>query len=251
MDLSANVLIAAGASPAMVNAVEECADFCRISAGLSINVGTALTPDWVEAMNVAAEAAAESGVPWVLDPVGMGATPHRNQCTLRLLERRPTLVRGNASEVLALAAACKLLDGGPSRGKGVDATDGVEAAGPAAIALARHYGSAVAVSGPVDLLTDGRRVVRVANGTPLLPRITASGCALSSLCAAYLAVDKADPLAAAAAAFLHYCVAAERAAALPEVRGPGTLRVHLLDCLYSLTPEALEAAASYTVTDAP
>eukprot|EP00668_Euglena_longa_P045703 GGOE01061382.1.p1 GENE.GGOE01061382.1~~GGOE01061382.1.p1 ORF type:complete len:282 (+),score=39.04 GGOE01061382.1:24-869(+) len=249
MDLSANVLIAAGASPAMVNAAEECADFCRISASLSVNVGTALTPHWLEAMDVAVKAAASNKVPWVLDPVGMGATEHRNRCTLRLLEQRPTVVRGNASEILALAGGCQQRQEGPGRGKGVDAVDDVDEAGPSAISLAKRYGCVIAVSGPVDFITDGRRVVRISNGTPLLARITASGCALSSLCAAYLAVAKDNPLGATVAAFLHYCVAAEQATTLREVRGPGTLRVHLLDCLHSLTPETLEAAASFTVDD--
>src|SRR5690606_30463773 len=154
----------------------------------------------------AVQGAAAVGTPWVLDPVATGALPVRTRLADELVALRPTAIRGNASEILALAG---LGEGG----RGVDATDTPDAASDAARALAERWGSTVAVSGRVDLITDGRGVIRIANGDALLTRVTGGGCALGAVMAAFLGAARSsgtDALAAVAAATLVYTVAAER-----------------------------------------
>ena len=168
MNVMANVMLAAGASPAMVHAPEEVQEFAAIASALTINIGTLSAP-WVEAMALAAQAARAAGRPWVLDPVAVGATGFRRKAGARLLALGPTVIRGNASEILALAGAT-------AAGKGADAADEVAAAEAAATRLAKDNGLVVAVTGPVDFVTDGTRAARIANGHPMMPKITALGC---------------------------------------------------------------------------
>ncbi|MEL6206822.1 MAG: hydroxyethylthiazole kinase [Pseudomonadota bacterium] len=231
MNVAANVLLAAGASPAMVHAEEEAADFARIAGALTINIGTLSAP-WVASMEAAARAANDARVPWVLDPVAVGATAFRTQTAASLLEFAPTVVRGNASEILALAGL-----GGA--GRGVDAGDTVAAAESAANALALRTGGVVAVTGSVDYVTDGETSVRIANGHAMMPRVTALGCALTCLVGAFLA-GAPSPLRATSAALAYYGVAGERAAAKAE--GPGTFATHFLDALAEIDGKALNAA---------
>jgi hydroxyethylthiazole kinase len=168
-------------------------------------------------------AAREAHTPWVLDPVAVGALRLRTALAEEFVALSPTIVRGNPSEVLALAGAA----GG---GRGVDSTAGVEEAVDAARDLARRTGSVVAVSGAVDHVTDGRTVVEVPGGDVLLTKVTGAGCALGALMAAFAAVS-ATPLDAAVAASRLMAQAAERAAAV--ARGPGSFAVALLDELAS------------------
>lgn len=233
---TANVLLAVGAAPVMVDIVGEAGIFAQVASGLLINLGTP-TPEQRDASLEAAGAATAAGTPWVLDPVAIGALPVRTALARALAERRPTAIRGNASEVLALA-------GLSAGGRGVDATDTTDAALDAAVLLARTHGSVVAVSGPVDLITDGTRFVRIANGHPLLTRVTGGGCALGALIAAFLGSARAvgaDALTAVAAATLVYTIAAERAAGAAS--GPGGFAVALLDALDAVQPGDLAAAA--------
>jgi hydroxyethylthiazole kinase len=223
MTLSANVLIAAGASPIMSAAPEEAAELAGMSGALVVNIGT-LTAGWVAGAHAAVGGANAAGRPWVLDPVGVGATAFRRETAGALIAQRPLVIRGNASEIMALA------EGGPG-GKGVDSTTAAEVAGAAARALARRVGSVVVVTGAVDLVTDGGRTLTVANGHELLTRTTASGCALSALVGAWVSV-LADPLEAAAGALAAYGVAAELAAA--QAGGCGTFVAALLDALGAL-----------------
>ena len=223
MTLSANVLIAAGASPIMSAAPEEAGDLAGFSGALVVNIGT-LTHDWVEGARAAIRGARIAGRPWVLDPVGVGATAFRRDTTRALIAQGPRIIRGNASEIMALA-------GGAAGGKGVDSTAAAEAAAEAARALARDTGAVVAVTGAVDLVTDGTRTLTVANGHELLTRTTASGCALTALIGAWVAV-LADPLEATAGALAAYGVAAELAA--PKSAGCGTFVPALLDALGAL-----------------
>ena len=223
MTMSANVLIAAGASPIMSAAPEEAAALAAMSGALVVNIGT-LTRDWIEGAHAAVGGAAGTGRPWILDPVGVGATEFRRETTDSLLARRPRIVRGNASEIMAMAGAT----GG---GRGVDSTAGAEAAADAARRLADASGAVVAVTGVVDLVTDGTRVVRVANGHELLTRTTASGCALTALIGAWAAVLE-DALEATAGALATYGVAAELAAA--RAQGCGSFVPALLDALGAL-----------------
>lgn len=228
MDITANALLAVGASPAMAHAAEEVEDFVGIAQALVVNIGT-LSPGWVDAMARAAERAGEQGKPWVLDPVGAGATPYRTRVAGELLRRRPTVLRGNASEILALSGAA-------ARTRGVDSVDAPEHALELARAMAREEGAVVAVTGAVDYVTDGERVLSVSNGHPMMTRITALGCTATALTAAFLAVESDAVLATAQAlAVLGLC--GEIAAR--DAEGPGSLRWRLLDALYRLDEEAL------------
>ncbi|WP_337004195.1 hydroxyethylthiazole kinase [Microbacterium sp. LB12] len=233
---TANVLLAVGAAPAMVDIVGEAGSFAGVASGVLINLGTP-TPEQRSASIEAVTGAAESGTPWVLDPVAIGALPVRTALAHELAARRPTAIRGNASEILALA-------GHSAGGRGVDATDSTDAAADAALALAHEYGSVVAVSGPIDFVTDGERVLRLANGHELLTRVTGGGCALGAVMAAFLGAARAtahDALTAVAAANLVYTIAAERAAAVAA--GPGSFAVGLLDALAAVGPEDVIAEA--------
>jgi len=233
---TANVLLALGAAPAMVDIVGEAGPFAGAASGLLVNLGTP-TPEQREASRGAVAGALAAATPWVLDPVAIGTLPVRTALAHELAARRPTAIRGNASEILALA-------GHSSGGRGVDATDGTEAAAAAARELADRHGSVVAVSGPVDLLTDGERVIRIANGHELLTRVTGGGCALGAVMAAFLGASRGtgtDALTAVAAATLVYTVAAEQAA--EASRGPGSFTVGLLDALSAVTPADLRDRA--------
>lgn len=226
MDLTANALLAIGASPAMVLAREEVEEFAELAGSLVVNVGT-VTTDSAQAMRAAVAAAEAAHTPWVLDPVAVGPLRLRTELCVELLERRPAIVRGNGSEVLALA-------GQATGGRGVDSVAGSAEAVPAAMELAERTDAVVAVSGAVDQITDGRRVVRVPGGHELLTLVTGTGCALGALMAAFLTAAD-SPLEAAVAASAVLAAAAERAAV--AARGPGGFRAALLDELYALGQE--------------
>ncbi len=235
MDISANALLAAGASPAMVHAREEVREFTAISRALALNIGT-LSPAWVEAMHLAADEAVARGIPWVLDPVGVGATTYRTHTSHALMARRPTVIRGNASEILALAA-------GTAGTGGVDASHASDDVVDVARGLAARTGSVVAMTGSTDYVTDGTRTIAITNGHPLMARVTAVGCTATALTAAACAVEP-DALAAAAAALVFLGVCGERAA--EGAPGPGTFRVRLIDALADVTPDDLLADARLT-----
>lgn len=230
MDLSANALLAAGASPAMVHAREEAADFARVADAVVVNIGT-LSPHWVDAMHDAVEVAAGRPVPWVLDPVAVGVTPYRTKTAVDLLDRRPSVLRGNASEILALSGAAE-------GGRGVDSAHEAADAVEAARELAGRTGGVVAVTGAEDVVTDGERIVTVRGGHPMMSRITALGCAASALVGAFSAV-RDDTLRATVGALALLGLAGGRAA--DGAAGPGTLRLRLLDELYSLDEATVTA----------
>lgn len=231
-NVTANALLALGAAPAMADLPGEAGPFAAIASGVLINLGTPYAEQREGAVEAAASANA-AGTPWVLDPVAVGALAVRTELAARLLEHRPTIVRGNASEIIAVA-------GQGAGGRGVDATDDVDASLPAATALAARTGGVVAVSGAVDLVTDGERTVRVSNGTPLLTRITGGGCALGAVIAAFASVDD-DPLATTVAAVASYTIAAELAAEGDP--GPGSFQPRFLDALDALRPADIHALA--------
>jgi hydroxyethylthiazole kinase len=231
MTISANVLLAAGASPAMVHAAEEAEDFSAIASSLSINIGT-LSPDWVRSMKIAAECYGRRGKPWLLDPVGVGATRLRDRTAAELIALRPTAIRANAGEILALA-------GQIGATKGVDSTAGSNAAVGAAIRLAQSAGAIVAVTGETDYVTDGQKLVAIEGGHPLMPLSTALGCGLSSLCAAFLAV--AEPMEALVSGLTVYAAAGKIAGS--GLKGPGHLPAELCDALYNLREAEIAANA--------
>jgi hydroxyethylthiazole kinase len=227
MNLTANALLALGASPVMAHASEEVEEMAGLAAALVLNIGTLSAP-WIGAMLQAGAAARRRGIPIVLDPVGAGATRFRTETALRILgEVRPTILRGNASEIRALAHA-----GGET--KGVDSRHAPEAALEAARRLSSEYGCAVTVSGPTDLIIHGASVVRIANGHPLMPRVTGLGCVASALTGAFAAVD-ASPLAAAAHAMAVMGIAGEIAG--DGAAGPASFQTRFLDALYNLGEE--------------
>jgi hydroxyethylthiazole kinase len=236
MTISANVLLALGASPAMVHAVEEAEDFMAISSSLCINIGT-LSPKWVEAMRLAAKKAVSQGKPWVLDPVGCGATPYRTGVAVVLSELRPTIIRGNASEIMSLAGASG------AGGRGVDSTASSDAAIEAARALARNTGAVVAVTGKTDYATDGDALVAVEGGDILMTLSTATGCSLSATTAAFAAVR--PPLAAAAYGLAVFGAAGAEAAS--KVKGPGHIPQELCDSLYRMDATLLKQRAEIRV----
>jgi hydroxyethylthiazole kinase len=227
-NFTANALLATGASPAMVDNPAEAGPFARVAGAVLVNLGTPYT-ETAQAMTGAVIGAEAGGTPWVLDPVAAGPLAWRTSLAHELVaEHSPAIVRGNASEVMALA--------GGSGGRGVESVDTADQAIDAATGLAAGHGCVVAVSGQVDHLTDGRRLVRIANGHPMLTQVTGAGCALGALMAAFAAVED-DHLVAAAAATAVLTVAADRAAEVSQ--GPGSFAVALLDHLSILTPVQL------------
>lgn len=229
MNFTANILLAAGASPVMAHAENEVEEMVGFARALVLNIGT-LTDDWVDAMVKAGKKATSLGVPIILDPVGAGATTLRTTAAKRILaETKVSVVRGNASEILALAGA-------QANTKGVDAADSVDQAAEQAIRLAKELGVPVAITGPQDLVTDGNRVIRVNNGHPLMGAVTGTGCGATAVIAAFCGVDP-DPVSAAATALAYYGLTGERAAV--DANGPGTFVPRFLDALYNLTPEEL------------
>lgn len=231
MNFTANALLACGASPVMAHADNEVEDMVDLADALVLNIGT-LTDTWVTTMIKAGRKASDLGKPIVLDPVGAGATALRtNAARAILFQTWVSVVRGNASEILSLA-------GQDSVTKGVDAVHAMNDAAEEAGKVARDLGTTIALTGPTDLVTDGRRSLTVEGGHPLMPYVTGTGCAATALIGAFLAVDK-DPLTAAATALAYFGIAGEKAGEGAE--GPGTFMIRLLDALYTLTPEEVEA----------
>ncbi len=233
MNIAANVMLAAGASPAMVHAEEEAGEFAAIAGALTINIGT-LSPGWLAGMLKAAQSAKGAGKPWVLDPVAHYATAFRRDAVAQLLALEPVIIRGNASEIIALA-------GGTSRAQGVDSRDAVEQAGDSARQLAEKHGCVVAVTGVADFVTDGQKALRIAGGSPLMPQVTALGCSLTCLIGAFAATSPDAPLDATVAALAVFAVAGGEAGAAAE--GPGSFSWRFLDALAGLTPEIVDRDA--------
>lgn len=228
-EISANVLLAAGAAPAMIVAEEEAAAFASISGAVLVNVGT-LYPERLRVMEQAVAAANQAGVPWTLDPVAVGVLDYRTQACRALLASKPAAIRGNASEILALAG----FSGG---GRGVDSTAGSSTALNAAIELAQATGAIVAVTGETDYITDGNRTWATPWGHPMMTRVVGTGCALSALVAAFT-TRAPDRLNAVAAACAMAGLCGERAIA--NSRGPGSFKAEFIDALYNLRPEYLQ-----------
>ncbi len=232
MNETANAILALGALPVMAHAPEEVEEFARMAGAVVLNIGT-LSPELIDAMVLAGRAANKAGVPVVLDPVGAGATTLRNESARRILgEVDVALVRGNAAEIAFLAGEAAEICGVESLGAEGDAAG-------TARALARENDCAVAVTGVIDYVADARRTFAVANGHPLMGRITGSGCMSTAICASFLAVAE-DHAAAAAEALAAFGVAGERAAG--NASGPGTFHAALYDALDALSAEALRAA---------
>ncbi len=225
---TANALLAIGAAPAMVEHPEEAAAFAGVADALLINVGT-IEPLQIEAIRAAAPAAREAGRPWVLDPVAVGFLSVRTALARELMEQGPSMVRGNASEIMALA-------GFEARGRGVESGDESTAAREAALELVRKGARSVLVSGRVDLAFDRDRSAAVANGHALMTRVTGVGCAMGAIAAAFCAVA-ADPFDAAVSTAVVLGLAGEIAAG--RASRPGSFQIELLDALDAVDGETI------------
>lgn len=238
MDFVANAQLAIGASAAMVYLADEAE--CLVAAGSSfyVNMGT-LLPLHAESIVAAGRASHEAGKPWVLDPVGIGIGTLRTSILAELKCFRPTIVRANASEVIALADLWGLesVPDALSRPRGVDSTDDVSVAAASAVAIARWTGGAVAVSGRDDLVTDGSSIVMLSGGSPLMEKVTGFGCSLGGVAASYAAI--AAPFVAALAASAHYDVAGVRAE--QGASAPASFKVAFIDELYRLSADEIAA----------
>lgn len=234
MDIAANALLAVGASPAMVHAREEVEEFVGFSGALVINIGT-LSGPWVDSMVAAAQMARMRSIPWVLDPVGVGATRFRNETVVRLMAEQPTIIRGNASEILAVASIAGVA-ASHARPTGVDSANTTEEAAAVAQSLAQHSGAVVVATGAIDVIADGERIVRLANGSPLMTQVTAVGCSLSAIAGAFAATTS-DPFEAAVAAAAITGIAGELAA--QDAALPGSFRVAFIDRLASIDVDAI------------
>ena len=210
---TANMLLAAGATPSVTTSPEEIAGFVGGADNLLVNLGT-LDAERRQGIGLALDVAAAKNLLWVLDPVFVDRSPLRLAVARGLIARGPAVIRLNAAELAALS--------------------GAEATAETARAFARDSGSVVALTGEADIVTDGARLVRLCNGDPLMGKVTAMGCAGSAFVAAALACE-GDRWLAAAAAMTVFGVAGEVAA--KGVQGPGSLAIAILDTLHAISPE--------------
>lgn len=236
IDFVANAQLAVGGSAAMVYLPDE--GECLVAAGgaVYLNMGTQF-PIYTETIPRTAAAAFNAGKPWVIDPVGIGIGQQRTDLLLEVKQYKPTIIRGNASEIIALAGLWNL-EGTTedlSRARGVDSTDEVAAARDAAVALARYTGGAVAVSGQTDLVTNGEIVAYSRGGSSLMSKVTGFGCSQGGVLAVYACV--ADPFTAALAGVAHYNIAGRRAEELASA--PASFKVAFIDELYKVSPEEI------------
>src|SRR3954451_10651372 len=237
MNETANATLALGALPVMAHAAEEVEEMARLAGALVLNIGT-LAAHWIDSMLLAGGAATARQTPIVLDPVGAGATEYRTLTAHRILELVDvTVLRANAGETATLVGAHAEVRGVESIVAGLD---------PAELArtAARRFGVVASVTGPVDHVSDGERVLTVANGHELLSTVTGTGCMSSALTGCFLAAKPAAPLEAAAEALATLGVAAEDAAS--GAGGPGTFHARLYDALYALDPATLDERVRIT-----
>jgi hydroxyethylthiazole kinase len=234
MNETANATLALGALPVMAHSREEVEEMVALAGALVLNIGT-LSPHWVEAMLLAGKAANEQGVPVVLDPVGAGATRFRTETARRLLDEvNVAVLRGNQGEVATLV-------GVEAEVRGVESIGVVGEPAELARVAARNLGLVASVTGPVDHVSDGDRILAVANGHELLAAVTGTGCMSSAITGCFLAVAQDRPLEAAAGALAAFGVAGEDAAR--DAKGPGSFHVGLYDALAALQPETLDTRA--------
>ena len=239
----ANVILACGASPVMADEEDEIPDFVRIASAVVLNVGSMMDRG---AFEIAFYHAKEKGIPVVMDPVGVGAAKARTELTLSLLQRYPcAIIRGNASEIRTLAE-------GAGETKGVDAAAGdavTEETLPARLevvkAVARKYNCTVAMSGAIDLISDGRRSYACRNGVSWMSNVTGTGCSLTGLTGAFAAVAGKDEYAEAAAyATAMMGMAGEAAYAKAKSLGLGSFRVYLIDALSTILDQGIQPKLS-------
>lgn len=229
--LTANALLCLGASPLMAEAEAEMAAVAGFADALLVNIGMQ-TPARMAAADAAVQGARQRGTPWVLDPVAAGAIPVRTALAQRFAAAGPRVIKGNASEIMALSGA-------GAGGRGTDSTDDPLAAELPARRLALQTGAVIAVTGAVDRVSDGTRAAAIGRGHPMMARVSGLGCVAGALIAACLAVEP-DALLATAHALSLLAVAGEQAAG--RATGPGALASALLDALYAMNADDLAGA---------
>jgi hydroxyethylthiazole kinase len=226
----ANVVKVFGASPVMAHAPEEVEQMAGIASALVLNIGT-LTAGLVQAMKMAAKAANKKGIPVVLDVCGAGATLLRDKSCFELLnESRIDIIKGNASEIARIA-------GENVSTKGVDAADVSGDLPSLARRLALQRSCTVVITGAEDIVTDGKKILVVRNGHPLMAQIVGTGCMAASVIGTFAAVEK-DLVLAAASGMACFEIAAECAA--KKAQGPGTFKELLFDRIYSLDKKTVD-----------
>lgn len=233
----ANITLAIGASPVMADEISEVRAMTALASSLVINIGT-LNQLRLEAMLAAAQKANELGIPVILDPVGVGATPFRMEAVKRILgEVRLSVLKGNLSEI-------KAIYGIKVSSKGVDSTeilgaDNYEAASTAK-SLALKLGTVIVITGEADIITDGKTTFQVKNGNSLMSKVTGTGCMCTSLIASYLG-SGGDSLTSALAGVVSMGIAGdialERLPLASGFGGSGSLKVYMLDAIYRLSDE--------------
>ena len=225
MNSTANALLAAGASPVMAHAVEEAEDMVKIANAVVINIGT-LSSKWIEAMKLALKEANSLNKPVVLDPVGAGASSFRNQTIVELLKTGSfSVIRGNASEIIAMVSTLHLT-------KGVDSTSTVDQALESAEFLCKKFNNVICISGKTDIIISNSSKKKIYNGHEMMRKVTGLGCTATALIGAFLGVMD-DPFMATVSAMAVMGVAGELAA--KSSAGPGSLQLNLLDKLYNMT----------------
>lgn len=235
MNNTANALLSIGASPVMAHAKDEVAEMAGIASALVINIGT-LDAAWVDSMIIAGKTASAKNTPIILDPVGVGATSYRTKVCKQIIDEcKPTIIRGNASEIIALCNS-------NVKTKGVDSTDSSESALDSAKLLAQQTNAIVVISGQTDYITDGTNVETVNNGNPMMARVTGMGCTASAMVATFAAINN-NPFKAGVHAMTIMGIAGEIAAS--KSKGNGSLQVNFLDELYNLSAETIEKTIKF------
>jgi hydroxyethylthiazole kinase len=229
MNDSANIILAVGGLPVMAHAQEEVGEMVKAAGALVLNIGT-LTPEQIESMIIAGKVANSLKIPVILDPVGAGATNLRTESALRLQEKiKINIVRGNFAEISILA-------GLKGNIKGVESISTEKNSVEIACSLARKYNQVAIITGKQDVVTDGKTVIEIDNGSPMLGTITATGCMVTSLIATFAAVGE-DYLLASTGALVCFGLAGERAAV--KAQGPGSFKVNLFDEIYNLNEKII------------
>ncbi len=235
MNNTANALLSIGASPVMAHAIEEVADMATIASAVVINIGT-LSEHWIEAMKIAIQTAGLRKIPIIIDPVGVGATKYRTNTVKELLAiTTPSVIRGNASEIMALVDA-------NIQTKGVDSNHSSDSALIAAQNLSKQYKCVVVVSGKTDIITDGDKTIFIENGDLMMPKVTGLGCTATALTGAFCAVNH-NYLEACANAMAVMGICGELA--VKNSKGPASLQMNFIDKLYNLTQEEVSEYLKY------
>lgn len=227
MNNTANALLAIGASPIMAHAIEEVEEMVSICSATVINIGT-LSEPWIQSMQKAVSKAVSLKKPWILDPVGAGASKLRNDAILRLLQSgAPNIIRGNASEILSTLSSS-------GKTKGVDSTDSSDSAVEIGVSLAKVTGGVVVISGATDYILDTQRRSKVKNGDVLMTKVTGLGCTATALCGAFTAIQP-DTFRAARSAMAVMGLAGEMAR--EKTKSPGSFQTAFIDSLFELDAE--------------